>query len=199
MKTTDIVVIIGRKGSGKSYLIKRLFLPQFDSYVIDDHVLERTRNEYADYGYRAKFFGEIVGKQRVNYYDREKDDSSFEKIWNAVKAHAIKWGDTLFVVDEAHIHFSKKSLPLAQKEVLHENRHYGVGIILASQRIYDINPVAYKQADYIILFYTREPREIEFIKKYISTEVAETVKTLKQYYFVLFDVNNQRVRVHKPI
>jgi DNA helicase HerA-like ATPase len=194
MKTTDIVIVIGRKGSGKSYLIKHLFLPQFNSYVIDDHVMERTRNEYADFGYRARYLAEIVSKPRVNY-----DDSSFEKIWNALKAHANRWGDTLFVIDEAHIHFAKKSLPTAQKEVLHENRHYGTGIILASQRIYDINPIAYKQADYIILFYTREPREIEFIRKYISSEVAETVKTLKQYYFVLFDVNNQRVRIHKPI
>ena len=199
MKTTDIVIIIGRKGSGKSYLIKRLFLPQFDSYVIDDHVMERTRNEYADYGYRAKYLAEIVSKPRVNFYDYPKDDSSFEKIWNAVKLHANRWGDTLFVIDEAHIHFSKKSLPTSQKEVLHENRHFGTGIILASQRIYDINPIAYKQADYIILFYTREPREIEFIRKYISSEVAEIVKNLKQYYFVLFDVNNQRVKVHKPI
>lgn len=199
MKTTDIVIIIGRKGSGKSYLIKHLFLPQFSSYVIDDHVMERTRNEYADFGYRARYLSEIVSKPRVNFYDYQKDDSSFEKIWNAVKLHANRWGDTLFVIDEAHIHFSKKSLPVAQKEVLHENRHYGTGIILASQRIYDINPIAYKQADYIILFYTREPREIEFIRKYISSEVAETVKTLKQYYFVLFDVNNQKVRVHKPI
>jgi len=199
MKTTDIVIVIGRKGSGKSYLIKHLFLPQFSSYVIDDHVMERVRNEYADFGYRAKYLSEIVGKPRVNYYDYQKDDSSFEKIWNAVKAHANKWGDTLLVIDEAHIHFSKKSLPVPQKEVLHENRHYGTGIILASQRIYDINPIAYKQADYIIIFYSREPREIEFIRKYISSEVAETVKTLKQYYFVLFDVNNQRVRVHKPI
>jgi len=199
MKTTDIVIVIGRKGSGKSYLIKHLFLRQFDSFVIDDHVMERTRNEYADYGFRTRYLSEIMSKPRVNYYDYQKDDSSFEKIWNAVKAHANRWGDTLFVIDEAHIHFSKKSLPVAQKEVLHENRHYGTGIILASQRIYDINPIAYKQADYIILFYTREPREIEFLRKYISSEVAETVKNLKQYYFVLFDVNNQRVRVHKPI
>ena len=199
MKTTDIVIIIGRKGSGKSYLIKHLFLRQFDSFVIDDHVMERTRNEYADYGFRTRYLSEIMSKPRVNYYDYQKDDSSFEKIWNAVKAHANRWGDTLFVIDEAHIHFSKKSLPVAQKEVLHENRHYGTGIILASQRIYDINPIAYKQADYIILFYTREPREIEFLRKYISSEVAEIVKTLKQYYFLLFDVNNQKVRVHKPI
>jgi len=199
MKTTDIVIVIGRKGSGKSYLIKHLFLPQFGSFVIDDHVMERTRNEYADFGYRARYIAEIMSKPRVNFYDREKDDNSFARIWEAVKAHSVKFGDTLFVIDEAHIHFSKKSLATAQKEILHENRHYGTGIILASQRIYDINPIAYKQADYIILFYTREPREIEFIRKYISSEVAETVKNLKQYYFVLFDVNNQRVRVHKPI
>ena len=199
MKPTDIVIIIGRKGSGKSYLIKHLFLPQFQSFVIDDHVMERTRNEYADYGFRARYLAEIVSKPRVNYYDYDKTDESFAKIWNAVKLHAQKWGDTLFVIDEAHIHFSKKSLPVAQKEVLHENRHYGTGIILASQRIYDINPVAYKQADYIILFYTREPREVEFIRKYISSEVAEQVKTLKQYHFVVFDVNRQTVRVHKPI
>ncbi len=92
MKTTDIVIIIGRKGSGKSYLIKHLFLPQFNSYVIDDHVMERTRNEYADYGYRAKYLAEIINKPKVNYYDYQKDDASFEKIWNAVKLHANKLG-----------------------------------------------------------------------------------------------------------
>ncbi len=52
----------------------------------------------------------------MNYYDREKDDNSFAKIWEAVKAHANKWGDTLFVIDEAHIHFSKNLCQLHKKK-----------------------------------------------------------------------------------
>ena len=204
MRADDIVVIVGRKRSGKSYLIKNYFIPAYtrtvnNSLVIDDHVMERSSSEYSKFGYSAKFYNDVERYPKVVIYDKEASDASFAKIWEFTKRHGQRFGYTLFVIDEAHHHFQRRQLPTAQSEVIRENRHYNLGIILSSQRVYDFNPLVYKNADIIILFNTREPRERMWIEKYISKEVADLVPNLKQYHFVIFDVNSQRILVHKPI
>ncbi len=58
MKADDIVVIVGRKRSGKSYLIKNYFIPAYtriinNSLVVDDHVMERSLSYITTLGYRS--------------------------------------------------------------------------------------------------------------------------------------------------
>ena len=204
MKPDDIIVIVGRKGSGKSYLIKHYFLQVLKahkiSYIIDDHNLLRSGSEYSKFGYNATTLSDVISKRYVVVYDREKNDAFFEKLWNAAKLHAKKWGTSVLVVDEAYYHFKyKQKATPAIDEALHANRHAGLGLILSTQRIYDLMPIVYKQADLIIIFYTREPNELKWISKYISAEAAEEVKKLKQYHFLIYDVNRQTIKVHKPI
>jgi hypothetical protein len=114
--------------------------------------------------------------------------------------HARKFGTTMLIVDEAYYHFKhRQKVPPCIDEALHANRHAGIGLILSTQRVYDLMPITYKQADLIIMFYTREPNELKWISKYISAEAAEKVKNLKQYHFLIYDVNKQMVKIHKPI
>ena len=204
MNPDDIIVIIGRKRSGKSYLIKHYFMPVLKahriSYIIDDHNLLRSGSEYSKFGYYATTLSDIVSKQYVVVYDREKNDVFFEKLWNAAKLHAKKWGTSVLIIDEAYYHFKyRQKVTPAIDEALHANRHAALGLLLSTQRVYDLMPIVYKQADLIIMFYTREPNELKWISKYISDEAAEKVKTLKQYYFLIYDVNSQTIKIHKPI
>jgi len=204
MNPDDIVVIIGRKRSGKSYLIKHYFIPVLKahkiSYMIDDHNLLRSGSEYSKFGYNATTLSDIVSKQYVVVYDREKNDEFFCKLWSAAKLHAKKWGTSVLIIDEAYYHFKyKQKVSICIDEALHANRHANLGLILSTQRVYDLTPITYKQADLIIMFYTREPNELKWISKYISAEAAEKVKTLKQYYFLIYDVNSQTLKIHNPI
>ncbi|WP_196479482.1 hypothetical protein [Sulfolobus acidocaldarius] len=204
MNPDDIIVIIGRKRSGKSYLIKHYFIPVLKahkiSYIIDDHNLLRSGSEYSKFGYNAVTWSDIVSKQYVVIYDRNKDDEFFCKLWSAAKQHSKKWGTTMLIVDEAYYHFKyRQKVTPCIDEALHANRHAGIGLLLSTQRVYDLTPITYKQADLIIMFYTREPNELKWISKYISAEAAEKVKTLKQYYFLIYDVNSQTIKIHKPI
>jgi len=204
MNPDDIIVIIGRKRSGKSYLIKHYFIPVLKahkiSYIIDDHNLLRSGSEYSKFGYNATTLSDIISKQYVVVYDREKNDEFFCKLWSAAKMHVKKWGTSVLVIDEAYYHFKyRQKVSTCIDEALHANRHAGVGLILSTQRVYDLTPISYKQADLIIMFYTREPNELKWISKYISAEAAEKVKNLKQYYFLIYDVNTQMIKIHKPI
>ena len=204
MNPDDIIIIIGRKRSGKSYLIKHYFIPVLKahkiSYIIDDHNLLRSGSEYSRFGYNASTISDIISKQYVVVYDREKNDEFFCKLWSAAKMHVRKFGATMLIVDEAYYHFKHRpKIPACVDEALHANRHAGVGLILSTQRVYDLTPISYKQADLIIMFYTREPNELKWISKYISAEAAEEVKKLKQYHFLIYDVNKQTIKVHKPI
>ncbi|AAS89100.1 hypothetical protein B164 [Sulfolobus turreted icosahedral virus 1] len=157
MNPDDIVVIIGRKRSGKSYLIKHYFIPVLKahkiSYIIDDHNLLRSGSEYSKFGYNVVTLSDIVSKQYVVVYDREKNDVFFEKLWNGAKLHAKKWGTSVLIIDEAYYHFKyRQKVTPAIDEALHANRHAGIGLILSTQRVYDLMPIVYKQADLIIMF-----------------------------------------------
>ena len=194
MKPTDIVIIIGRRESGKTFLIKRFFLPQFSSYVVDDHT-----GEYSSYGLVTSNPSLIPHYRKVIFRDDYGDDDSFREMFRFIKLRRSnpKMRNTLVVIDEAYTHFLKKVLPRPQRELVSRGRHYGLGIILATQRVYDINPVVYKQADYVVFFRTKEPKELKWIESYIQeytyvrgkrVHIPSVVRSLKQYYFVVFDL-----------
>jgi len=184
---SDIVVIVGRRKAGKTFLAKNLYLRNVDSIVVDDHTFE-----YREFP-RVRRPAELLRYPRVVFEDREANDQSFRAMFEAVKKRHKKFGGTLLVIDEAHVHFERKKLPPAQSQLIRYGRHYGIGVVLISHRVYDFNPLVYKLADYVIIFKTTEPRELDFIRKYVGYGAEDKVRRLGKYEFVLVDVNEGRV------
>jgi len=185
---SDIVIVVGRRKAGKTFLVKHLYLKRVSSIVVDDHTYE-----YKEFP-QTSSISDLLRYPRVVYQDVKANDESFRALFDVLKKRYRKFGGTLLVVDEAHVHFERKKLPPPQSQLLRYGRHYGIGVVLISHRVYDFNPLAYKLADYVIVFRTTEPRELDFLRKYVGYGVEDKVRRLGKYEFVVVDVNEGSVK-----
>lgn len=194
LRADDIIVVIGRRRAGKTTLVKKLLIPQYVrsgiGVVIDDHVGEyKLPNFLITTNVKA-----VLYNKHVVLLDREASDEWFADFMNMLKKRykRTRWR-TVVVVDEAYNHFERRKLPQPQAQLLRLGRHYGLGVVLITHRLYDLSPLVYKIANKIIIFRTTEPRELDFIRKYVGYGAEEYVRKLLQYEYIVVDVDEGKV------
>jgi len=68
-------------------------------------------------------------------------------------------------------------------------RHRNIDIIVVSQRFYDLLPIIRGLTDIFYLFNITEPRDIDYISKYIGYDISERVKSLEPLHYLQIKVS----------
>jgi DNA helicase HerA-like ATPase len=183
IRSDEIVIIIGRKGHGKTTLLK-LLLKQLRRYAVFD-ILGVYRE-----------FGALVPTTEACTYDKtvyipqtEAIDAEYEEFAAAV----LRCGNRTIILDEAHWIYRPKGVGKNAQLVLRLGRHVAVGLWLATHRVLDLAKLVYQQADHLFLGQLLVYRDLEELRR-IYGPVVEKAKELRPREFLYIDVKTMKTR-----
>lgn len=181
------ILLVARRGSGKSELIKYL-IQEYENLFETTIVISTT-----DF---SGFYKSVVAEKNISL---EYKDEIIEKLLNKLervnknknqKSHDFK--RVLLILDDV-ISDTRLAHSKSLEKVYTKGRHYGITLILASQYIKKISPAMRENTDYIFVGkITEGSRDIictEFSDFYTSKEMDEIIRENagRDYEFVIIN------------
>lgn len=199
--TNAIVVLFGRKGSGKTYLANNM-VRSLDRLVILDSLCEYTEGvvieeleSFIDYLRRN-----LRGKFRVILRLTEDEDITlaFRALWAGF--------DYTLVIEEADYYCNPANIDEGFMRLIKYGRHRRINLIAISRRPAEVSRHVTAQADTIISFKQSENRDVDYLVQRLGKE-ANCVRDLGLYEYRIFGDTDipvevfglQRIETNKQI
>lgn len=181
-----IILIFGKRGSGKSELAKKLSSDRIRSGGPQRLLIYDTLGEYTD--------GVIVSDlMLLRDYWKKVYRGNFRIIYqpvdpegdfDSVCREVCKCEDLTFLVEEMDRFARPLALSRQFKEIVQRGRHYRVELIGITQRPHGIDKLLTSQAKQMCIFNTTEPRDIDYFKEVVGYEVVKKIAAIQQYEYV---------------
>lgn len=181
MSEKKVVLILGQRGSGKSYLANEM-LAKYPRYLIYDTLGEYSRGViFLELQNLKSFWGEHYQGNFRLIYQPVNPIEDFDEVCDLV----YELGDMMFLVEEIDTFCSSQMISTAFANIIQRGRHKDITLIGVSQRPYGIHRIITSQAKEIYSFLHREPRDVDYLKFFIGSE-AEKVRDLPRYHYLLW-------------
>lgn len=180
-KENVIISIMGRKGSGKSTLVREIVnsgdFPRV--FVLDtngEYGVEDGFQVFHNVGAGARAMVRVRNKPEFRLSLRDKDTGRLIRLLEV----AFEIPDTLVIIEETHFYASPSFLPEELSSLVRLGRHRAISQIYVSQRPSGLNRNLTSQSDFIVTFRQTEPRDILWLAQ-VAGGGAEDVRTLPDY------------------
>jgi hypothetical protein len=187
-----IIIVIGPKGSGKSYTVARA-VEKMERVVIFDTIHEREG--YGD----IEGMEIITGKPRDLYRRLSpfNDRKPFKIAYRPVEIELLPTGlinspefgpivelchlkgDMWLVIDEAHLLTNSRNCPPELMSANLLGRHRRVSLVFVAQSFTGIHPAIRKNADEFMFWRIIEPSDLEGIRERCGRDVEDKVRELR--------------------
>ena len=176
IKTTDVICIFGKRGTGKSVLARKL-AAKIPCYVVFDPL-----HEHASLGYTTK----TINQDLLNKYKRlvfqpsnaEEEAKTFFEACN-------KLYNCMIIIDEADIVADTYTINDSLLKIVRYGRHQGLGLICVCRRTQELNSKIIAQAHHIFSFRQSRPQDIDYLEKFLGSEYAEKLRNLKEFEYAV--------------
>ena len=192
-----IIVILGKKGTGKTTLAKWYSLKSEKPVIIIDPQdqfsdlsliftdIYEASTFIADRWYELRAFG---GRVVVQVSDEEDVQEFLTWAWERLK-------DYLLIIDEVDLFYNQWNWSHKNiiRKFIHYGRHKEADLITTSRRPANLPKDLLSQADVLEIFRMREPRDLNYLKQFIYAEdVEEKIRNLGFYEHIHYDANADR-------
>lgn len=185
----EIIVILGRKGSGKTYLARRIMADKRRLIVFD------PKWQLSDLGLVIHNPIDLIsyikanhsGSFRVVYQpdvDIQEEGALFRDFQDVV-ACAYYTKNLYLFLDEIYLYTSRTKRGNVLENIINSGRHDQISIVATTIRHTDTSRNLTAQADMLIAFQIQEPSDIEYLKTYFGP-LAEKLPTLPARCFIKF-------------
>lgn len=197
----QIIVVLGKKGSGKTYLTRRLITDQRRLVIYDplrqfsfSGVIFTAPAPLIEYlkargprGFQVVYQPDFSAGDNTDIIQRE-----FQKICRIVDCLS----DVYFVIDEIDLYTSHSSCPAYFNNFIQRGRHQRVSLVVTTRRHTETTRHLTAQADILISFHQHEPNDIKYLGGFFGA-LAHDLPRLPQYHYIKYD--NGVVTREKPI
>ena len=179
-------VVIGRRGEGKSTLVKT-WLDRWRRVLIVD-----PKGEYpgaACYSLATLHHHVRTSEQfRVCYRPMGMDDKQHLVAVDIAAHVALEYGDMLVVIEEAgrYTQMGQSVCPKVRR-LISEGRHHEIAVCAISQRAASIGKDIIEAADTLYLFHTHGEHSAAYLASIIGREAAADLSGLTPGEFVTWD------------
>lgn len=178
-RENEIVVILGKKGSGKTSFAmneirrkERLVIFDFNREYSDFYVVTNPEKlvELLTLNYEGRF--------RVAYQpDPTRDlDDHFHHLSKAL----FCMQNLTFLCEEVDLVSSAGEMPEGLQKIINYGRHRGISLIALSRRAHKVPRDLTANADRIISFAQFEPRDLRYLAEYMGEKAAVLVQKLSR-------------------
>ncbi len=172
----------GKKGEGKTTLA-RAVVAGFPRVIILDVKAEYDDGTTLAYGRDAalELLEDAEDRRRFRLALRRLPPEHALEVLEVCGA----FQDVLLVLDEAQRYCSPSTMPPALDVLVNEGRHRAISQLYIARRPAEINRDVTANADYIAIYRTREPRDVEYLRAYVGTR-ADQVMSLPKYRTLVY-------------
>ncbi len=190
-----IILIFGKRGSGKSYLANKLIEPERRLFVFD------TLSEYNQgvlFGTEEKdqcleFWRRVYQKQFRLIYRPINPESEIDEICDLI----FVLGNVTFLVEEIDCYCSAYKISPTFAQIIQRGRHKNITLIGITQRPYGIHRLLTSQAKEIYIFNTNEPRDREYLRTLLGQEIEPKLDALEQYQYIKWSDGSPELTIGK--
>lgn len=192
--------IIGRKGSGKSVLARRLWdTYPGDALVIDPTGDFRVPDATTVREVPARWPGRDPdeGPVRLRYLP-DPGSASYAEDLDAAAGLAYRRGDCLLLLDEAGELTSASRTGPALRRILRQGRHRRLSLVACNPRPLEVDPLLLSQADRIFCFRLPHPRDRDRLAGIIGvppSELAAGLESLDEHGCLMYDAARHELLV----
>ena len=187
-----IRLVIGKRGSGKSVLVKHMIRDE-RRLVIYDIMSEYTDAVTFDDGFRSLAHLDGTQREQLVEFWRRVYKQSFrlayrplrpkdEIDWLAQAVYAL--GDLTFVVEEIDAVCTPFDMSEWMQAIIQRGRHVNIEMIGVTPAPFGIHRDLTRQAKDVFVFRTKEPRDIQYLRRLLGEEIEAKLLALEQYEFV---------------
>lgn len=185
--STDCTVILGQRGSGKTYLGKMLQSAWPRRVVID------LTDEYDHDQDTVWTFDEFC--EKLEFHDKEKsenfkiifksdpENSISEGIFNEIMRLCYYKGNLLIVIEEIQEYCTPHEIPSWLRQCYLTGRHQNIAILCTSQRPAYVNKTVVALSDHKFFGRCSEANDLRYIASIIDTENAQKLRNLQNRNF----------------
>lgn len=190
-----ITLIFGQRGSGKSYLAKKLIQAE-PRYLIYDTMSEYNQGVIFDSEEHAKFA----------YFWQRTYCRNFRLIYRPLQPQqqidtiadlVFTCGDMLLLIEEVETYCSAYQLSDQLAAIVQRGRHKNISLIGIAHRPNNINRLLTSQAKEIYIFATREPRDVDYLKAFLGPEIEPILANLEKFHYVKWSENQKGLETGK--
>jgi len=188
-----ILIIFGKRGSGKTILAKNKVRDRWRLLIYDTLGEYSTGVIVTDLNELKEIWGKIYrGNFRITYQPVDPEGD-----FDAVCREVALCGDLTFLVEE----LDRFARPLAMsrqfKEIVQRGRHHRVELIGVTQRPHGIDKLLTSQAKQMCIFNTTEPRDIDYFKDVVGYKVVMKIADLKEFEYVNWRDGSEELEICK--
>lgn len=179
MNENKIILILGKRGSGKTTLTKKIISEYEKDLIIWDFIGEykgvviKTFDDFCWYMAKRK-----VENKRINAILRLPIED-FDGVCGVICA--VK--DVLFVIEEVDSVSSASYVSKGLGFMIRYGRHWGISMMATSRRPADIPRLLTSQTNTLYCFRFIEPRDLDYLRQYASVGIEE-LQNLGEYEYV---------------
>jgi DNA helicase HerA-like ATPase len=185
-KTRKIIIVVGKTGYGKSYLVENEILPLLDRVVIFD-----LQGEYDMPGFIYITDLDSLQSYLIENVDTPgiKINCRFTEMYEYETAFEMcYYAENITVVIEEISNFANPSYMTPRlEEITRFGRHKSISIVGVTQRIGDVGPLLLNNADLLIVFNLTDRNDIGRLRSisYVGDD-ADAVARLERYRCLSF-------------
>lgn len=181
----EIVLILGRRGEGKTTLSKLLIKKR--SRVVVWDTLGEYQATVVGFDSLSSLHSYIVEKERfkVSYIPgvgggtTEEFDNFCKYIWAL-----SEYRELTLVVEEVDQVSSPGYVPPYFNTILRLGRHRGLRLICISRRASEVPKLLTSQTTHFISFSQKENRDIDYLRRYWSSDIVLKLKILPKFSYL---------------
>ena len=188
-----ITLVMGKRGSGKSYLVKQ-WCRQYERLLIYDPQGEYIDGVIIDDISELKNFWIKVYRKKFRIIYRPIDaENEFEPICKLVwECHNIT-----FIVEEVQSFCNPQSICYDFKALISKGRHRDIELIGVTQRPAEISKLLTSQAKRMCIFNVTDPNDIKYFTQTFGMEFIEKLDQLQQYNYIVWRDGMEQLEIER--
>lgn len=180
MSEKKIILIFGKRGSGKSYLAKNLIQTERRLFIYDTIGEYNNGVVFTELDELLRFWRRICRDRFRLIYQPADPSADFDRAAELL----YLLGNVTLVVEELDIYCQPLSISRPLANVVQRGRHRNITFIGITQRPFGIHRLLTSQAKEIYIFRTNEPRDRQYLCDLLGQEVEAKLDQLKEYEYV---------------
>jgi energy-coupling factor transporter ATP-binding protein EcfA2 len=193
VKSGECITIVGKRGSGKSYLAREIGKAMPKQVIFDpvndwsEGVIVRS---FAQFCEKVQLFNSAEHGNLIFRFD--PDDNHRAETLNEALRVIYHMGDVQVVIDEIQLFTSPHYMPPYLENLYFIGRHKKVGVTAITQRPSKLNKSCLAQSEHVFVGQLHENNDIKVVSSFLNmshTDIASLKPREFQYYSPTYGSN----------
>jgi hypothetical protein len=187
IESTDINIIIGKRRSGKTVLMRALIDSTEPEFIKQTSQTLGTAKEFIKIDPLMEFGGQYI---------RYGDIMEYNKIIKSM----FETKNEFIVTDEADGFWKNRSaLTTQQNEFINIGRHWGLGGLFITRRLAKLHTDLVSNANKLFIFKLWTKADFDYLRGADLADFIPIISNLEKYQFLGIDLDNNSYTVFDPI